>query len=203
MSDKVFSDSTFTAAAERYADSWNEFSTLNMRVEEQHVDNSFGFLFNALDSVFEVLTYVVVALLILLLLVIIYKQRGLFSGLFSRKYKDHPVEESSSLYSVNIFGHDYDHEIAACLSKEQYAEAIRLVYLKTLYYLQRHNCISWNESKTATEYYYEYRNVKRRPVFHELIDLYLVAVYADNSERPMTETDYQHARELNQIITKL
>lgn len=203
MSDKVFSDSTFTATAERYADSWNEFSTLNLHIEERDNDISdYGTLFEFVRPLMEGLAYIVIAVVLVIMLIIIYRQRGWFSGLFPKKGKILDGMPASPSAIINIFGHDYDREIADSLRNEQYDEAIRLTYLKTLYYLQRHNCISWTESKTATEYYYEYKNAQRRPIFHELTGLYLVAVYADKSEQPITKADYEHAREMNLFITK-
>lgn len=204
MSDKVFSDSTFTATAERYADSWNEFSTKNLHMKEPVDESSMDldWLFDIAQPILKVLTFVFIALIIVVMIVIIYRQREWFSGLFSKKtnYSDDTLKSTST--AINIFGHDYEREIKESLSNEQYDEAIRLTYLKTLYYLQRHSAISWTESKTATEYYYEYKNVKRQPLFHELTALYLVAVYADKSQRPVSRADYDQAHELNLSITK-
>ncbi|MCQ2202555.1 MAG: hypothetical protein MJZ27_10790 [Bacteroidales bacterium] len=205
MSDKVFSDSTFTATAERYVDSWNEFSTQNLHMKEvEDTSNTMdlGWMLGILDPVMKALVYIVIAILLILMVVVICRQRGWLSGLFSgrkRHFNDIPTATSTT---INIFGHEYDHEIAVCLSNEQYDEAIRLTYLKTLYYLHRHNAVSWTESKTATEYYYEYKNVERRPMLHELTALYLVAVYADKSERPVSKADFDQALVLNQSITK-
>lgn len=206
MSDKVFSDSTFTPSSERYVDSWNEFSTLNMQPYiENDVEKDDGIFATVFQALLEGLSYIIVAVLIVILIIILYRQRDIilqfFSSLSFRRKQKSNTESAAS--DTNIFGHDYDFEIAECIRNGQYSESIRLVYLKTLFYLHRHNCISWDESKTATEYFYEYSNPSRRQLFYEMISLYLVAVYGDNENRPISEADYKRARELNQMITNI
>jgi hypothetical protein len=94
--------------------------------------------------------------------IIIYKNRA---GLFyiSKKRK--------IVYSVedeDIEGQNFDRLIESALNEEQFAEAIRLQYLKTLQALHEKGFIAYEAFKTVNEYAYEIQDSKLRSLFKDL-----------------------------------
>lgn len=65
------------------------------------------------------------------------------------------------------------------LKSGDYNEAIRIVYLRTLEWLEQRKMIQWEKSKTAIEYYYELTSEKRKPMMRELTEIFLMARYDD------------------------
>lgn len=93
-----------------------------------------------------------IAILILLLLVwFVYKKRP---ELFMRSRKSvlpyHIAEDT-------IYGVDFQGGIADALSRLDYREAVRLLYLQTLKQLSDEGRIDWQLYKTPTQYMYEVR----------------------------------------------
>lgn len=77
--------------------------------------------------------------------IFVYRHPQLFlrSG---RRPIDYEVEED------NIYGVDFEADIAAALQRANYYAAIRLVYLQTLRRLSDGGCVVWMPSKTPSQY---------------------------------------------------
>lgn len=125
----------------------------------------------AIDN--DVVYYALVALggvLVVLLGWLLWKKRSkLFYGKAEDESLDYEVVEDS------IYGVDFDADLRAALAKEDYRQAIRLVYLQTLLYLQETGKIDWQPSKTPTQYM---RQVNQ-PAFSQLTNLFIQVRYGN------------------------
>ena len=65
--------------------------------------------------------------------------------------------------------------IADALSRSDYREAVRLLYLQTLKQLSDEKCIDWQLYKTPTQYVYEVR----MPAFRQLTNHFLRVRYGN------------------------
>lgn len=93
-------------------------------------------------------------IIILLLLWIFFVVRP---GLFMRSDKkvdslDYDVTEDT------IYGIDFPTEIEKAISRHDFREALRLMYLQTLKWLSDHQLIDWQTFKTPTQYTKEWHN---------------------------------------------
>lgn len=74
-----------------------------------------------------------------------------------------------------IYGVDFPEGIAQALSRSDYREAVRLLYLQTLKQLSDDGCIDWQLYKTPTQYIYEVR----LPAFRQLTNHFLRVRYGN------------------------
>lgn len=116
------------------------------------------------------LILICIAIIILLLIIwFIYKKRP---ELFMRSHKNalpYTVEEDT------IYGVDFPEGIASALSRRDYREAVRLLYLQTLKQLSDEQRIDWQPYKTPTQYIYEVR----LPAFRQLTNHFLRVRYGN------------------------
>ncbi|MCD8183962.1 MAG: DUF4129 domain-containing protein [Bacteroides sp.] len=116
------------------------------------------------------LILICIAILILALVIwFIYKKRP---ELFMRSHK------SALPYTVGedtIYGVDFAGGIADALSRRDYLEAVRLLYLQTLKQLSDKGRIDWQLYKTPTQYIYEVR----MPAFRQLTNHFLRVRYGN------------------------
>ena len=116
------------------------------------------------------LIMICLAILLLLLIVwFVYKKRP---ELFMRSHKNslpYTVEEDT------IYGVDFPKGIDEALSRRDYREAIRLLYLQTLKQLSDAERIDWQLYKTPTQYIYEVR----LPAFRQMTNHFLRVRYGN------------------------
>ena len=116
------------------------------------------------------LILVCIAILLLLLIVwFVYRKRP---ELFMASHKNalsYTVEEDT------IYGVDFPGGIAEALSRQNYREAVRLLYLQTLKQLSDAERIDWQLYKTPTQYI----NEVRLPAFRQLTNHFLRVRYGD------------------------
>lgn len=93
-------------------------------------------------------TFAVIAVIIIVVIVAVTKPK-----IFFRKSKDITEEENNV---DNIYGVDFDAEIAAARRKGNWSQAVRFIYLQTLRLLSDKKLIAWRPSKTPTQYTYEF-----------------------------------------------
>lgn len=111
---------------------------------------------------------------------------------FNRKQKwKHFLEEE------NIEGHDFDYLIRQALEKGEYAEAIRLNYLKVLKLLNERELISFNPYKTVNEYVYELKRIDLKSDFKNLSRQF---VYYRYGKRKASMEAFERFRELSHTI---
>ena len=115
---------------------------------------------------------ILISIAVLLLLLIgwfIYKKNP---AIFIRSRKNalpYTVGEDT------IYGVDFAKEIASALSRHDYREAVRLLYLQTLKQLSDEKRIDWQLYKTPTQYIYEVR----MPAFQRLTHHFLRVRYGN------------------------
>lgn len=136
------------------------------------------------------LIMICLAILLLLLIVwFVYKKRP---ELFMRSHKNslpYTVEEDT------IYGVDFPKGIDEALSRRDYREAIRLLYLQTLKQLSDAERIDWQLYKTPTQYIYEVR----LPAFRRMTNHFLRVRYG-NFEA--TEELFREMQALQEEIEK-
>lgn len=138
----------------------NTFEWLNKKLMEL-LKEIFGSRFAEEYSV-PILIGIAIVILILILW-LVYKKRP---ELFMRSPKNaHPYE----IEEDTIYGVDFPVEINDALSRLDYREAVRLLYLQTLKQLSDHKRIDWQPYKTPTQYIYEVQ----MPVFRQLTNHFL------------------------------
>lgn len=118
---------------------------------------------------------VLVALFVVVLLLIIwfiYKKRP---ELFVRSKRTLPYRVEGD----TIYGVDFQKEIDSAISRKDYREAVRLLYLQTLKYLSDTGKIDWQLYKTPTEYIYEIKSDALKTPFRELTNRFLRVRYGN------------------------
>ena len=75
----------------------------------------------------------------------------------------------------NVYGIDFDKEIAAAVGRGDYREAVRLRYLQCLKFLSDHEVIDWRIYKTPAQYTREYKQA----AFTQLTRTYVLVRYGD------------------------
>lgn len=140
----------------------------------------------------EIVLFALFVVAILLIIWFIYMKRP---ELFMRSRKSMPyrVEEDT------IYGVDFTKEINAALSRNDYREAARLLYLQTLKQLSDAEKIDWQPYKTPTEYIYEVKADAMKNPFRELTNRFLRVRYG-NFEA--TETLFGEMQALQEKITE-
>ncbi|MBP5420960.1 MAG: hypothetical protein J6Y78_00820 [Paludibacteraceae bacterium] len=113
---------------------------------------------------FYLIIGLVIFLIVIVLLVVLsqYRRKG------KRKEELVRVKRGEKLEGGNL---------NEALNNQNYKEAIRIVYVETLIWLNDHKLITWEKSKTPIEYYYEMSDVKKKECFKELTRIFLIARY--------------------------
>lgn len=134
---------------------------------------------NLLSSTFGSKTYadnrtaiwvaVAIVLLVIIAAVALILKPKLFVGKGKEEKLKHKVTED------NIYGVDFDAEIRKAAAEEDYAEAVRLTYLKALRLLADNHLIRWQLSKTPSQYAAEYNSNE----FRHMTALFLRVRYGD------------------------
>jgi len=97
------------------------------------------------------------------------RRKRLFYGKEKDEDMDYEVVEDT------IYGIDFEAEIREALAAGDYRQAVRLVYLQTLSYLQDKGRIDWQPSKTPSQYM---RQVNQ-PAFGQLTRLFVLVRYGN------------------------
>ena len=97
------------------------------------------------------------------------KRFSLFYGKSHDEALDYEVVEDT------IYGVDFDADLREALATKDYRQAVRLLYLQTLLYLQNAGQIDWQPSKTPTQYM---RQVSQ-PAFSQLTGIFIQVRYGN------------------------
>ena len=108
----------------------------------------------------------IIVLVVVIALCVILKNTSVDKTTQKKVYVD---DEYDSLHA--------EEDLKRVVEEGDYKEAIRIVYLRTLEWLDRRKMITWEKSKTAIEYYYELDSQKRKKPMREMTKLYLSARY--------------------------
>lgn len=112
--------------------------------------------------------WLIVGMVVFLLIVVLvvslggYKRKGGASEM-----------QSAALPAVDLAGGD----LQKALVDSDYKEAIRILYVETLTWLNNRELIRWERSKTPIEYYYEMPVTQNKVAFKELTTIFLEARY--------------------------
>ena len=131
-------------------------------------------------------------LIVLLLIWFLYKKRPELFMRSGKKLAYHVEEET-------IYGIDFEKEISTAMLRNEYREAVRLLYLHTLKQLSDAEKIDWQPYKTPTEYTYELKENALRTPFRELTNRFLRVRYG-NFEA--TEALFHEMQTLQREIVK-
>ena len=116
------------------------------------------------------LILICIAILILLLIVwFVYRKRPELFMVSRKNALPYTIEEDT------IYGVDFPGGITEALSRQDYREAVRLLYLQTLKQLSDAERIDWQLYKTPTQYI----NEVRLPAFRQLTNHFLRVRYGN------------------------
>lgn len=146
------------------------YGWLNMQLMKL-LEKIFGSRFAAEYT--EPILIIIFILIVLLLVWFVYRKRPELFMRAGKKTIAYTVHEDT------IYGVDFDAEIAAAVSRGDYKEAIRLLYLQTLRSLSDHEIIDWQLYKTPTQYIYEVKPETRREPFRNLTNRFLRVRYGN------------------------
>lgn len=141
----------------------------------------------------EPILLIIFILIVLLLAWFVYRKRPELFMRSGRKAIAYTVNEDT------IYGINFEAEIADAVSRGDYKEAIRLVYLHTLKLLSDKGIIDWQLYKTPTQYIYEVKPETKREPFRELTNCFLRIRYG-NFEA--TELLFNKMKELQREVGK-
>lgn len=113
--------------------------------------------------------------------------------LFLRKEDDEGLDYE--VQEDTIYGVDFEADIREAMSRQDYRQAVRLLYLQTLKQLSDGGYIDWKPSKTPSQYAREYRHA----AFAELSGHFIRVRYG-NFEA--TEELFQEMKRLQQSIAQ-
>jgi len=125
------------------------------------------------ESYTEPILIAIFVIIVLLLIWFVYRKRP---ELFMRQGKK---SLAYTIHEDTIYGVDFSAEIAAALSRQDYKEAVRLLYLQTLKLLSDNGTIDWQLYKTPTQYIYEVKPENGRDTFRELTNRFLRVRYGN------------------------
>ena len=117
----------------------------------------------------ELILIGIAILLLILIIWFVYKKRPELFMISRKNALPYAVEEDT------IYGVDFARGIADALSRSDYREAVRLLYLQTLKQLSDEKRIDWQLYKTPTQYVYEVR----MPAFRQLTNHFLRVRYGN------------------------
>lgn len=131
--------------------------------------------------------------IIFLVLWFIYRKRP---ELFMRSPKASLAYE---VHEDSIYGVDFDAQIREALTRKDYKEASRLLYLQTLRELSDNEYIIWELYKTPTEYIYELKPENGRETFRVLTNTFLKVRYGNFD---ITESVYTDMKSMQAELRK-
>lgn len=121
------------------------------------------------DQYSELILICIAILLLCLIIWFVYKKNPRVFMRSGKSALPYTVEEDT------IYGVDFPGGIADALSRQDYREAVRLLYLQTLKQLSDAERIDWQLYKTPTQYLYEVR----LPAFRQLTNHFLRVRYGN------------------------
>lgn len=104
----------------------------------------------------EVVNYVLIGIGVLVVLFLAYLYWRFRPKLFVRGGNEE--EMAYDVQEDTIYGVDFKADITKAVSSGDYRQAVRLVYLQTLLYLQNASLIDWQPSKTPVQYMRQVNN---------------------------------------------
>lgn len=104
----------------------------------------------------EVVNYVLIGIGVLVVLFLAYLYWRFRPKLFVRGGNEE--EMAYDVQEDTIYGVDFKADIAKAMGSGDYRQAVRLVYLQTLLYLQNASLIDWQPSKTPVQYMRQVNN---------------------------------------------
>ncbi len=141
---------------------------------------------NIAGPLFYLIAGIIIFLIVTILIVVLSRYR--------RKNKHKEVHVSKTK------GETLEHGgLNEALNNQNYKEAVRIVYVETLIWLNDHQLITWEKSKTPIEYYYEMSDEKKKRYFKELTRVFLIARYDKGIVDRML---FENAQENALLITK-
>jgi len=146
---------------------------------------------------FNILLWALGLLFIGIVGVILYKNR---TGLFYVSKKKKIVY---SIENEDIEGQNFDRLVESAVKQEQFTEAIRWQYLKTLQTLHEKGLIAYQTFKTVNEYTYEIQDSKWRNLFRDLSREFVYFRYGKGVAGKEIFSEFQsESEEFIKMITK-
>lgn len=140
-------------------------------------------------EIFIIALIIFIVCIIFISLFVFYKNHY-----YHKKYGDSGLKktENEQVETVDLLNQ--------ALQSKNYNEAVKIVYVQTLAWLNNHQMIHWELSKTPSEYYYEVKDHSLRKPFKELTHIFLLARY----DNVMVDCEmYESAQKYKQQILSM
>lgn len=111
---------------------------------------------------FDTVMWIIGIIFLIVIIVILYINKPGIFYINKKNALKYSIEEE------DIHGHNFDNLIKQSLSRQDYSDAIRWQYLKTLKGLHEKEHISYDFNKTVNEYVYEIKDSDLRKIFKKL-----------------------------------
>ena len=118
-------------------------------------------------------------------------------GLFQRQGTIAPTAEAAA--EDTIYGIDFDAAISRALGREDYREAVRMVYLQVLKALSDRHAIDWQPFKTPSQYVGEMSSHTASEAFRQLTRHFLLVRYGNF---PATQQLYEQVNQLGKEVRR-
>ncbi len=168
---------------------WDDFLRWLSDISQDWLPNS-----KAINSVFDILQYLLVILLLFVLLSVIFKLN--FSHLFFKRSAKSRKRMRYEVLDENIHALNFSALIADAVAQTRYRKAIRLYYLQALKQLTDRKLIDWQINKTNHEYLNELRSTNLHQAFDRLTFIFDYTWYGNFSLSPSDfkdiETKFRH-----------
>ncbi|HPV63535.1 MAG TPA: hypothetical protein PLY22_06305 [Fervidobacterium sp.] len=126
-----------------------------------------------LDISSYIIKFIVILVIVLFIILIITN----FYWRFGKSGKD--KNKTSDDDEESIYNRKFQTELQKLLQAKNYKEAIKVVYLETLYNLNEKGLIKWELAKTPAEYYYEIKNKNIKTDFLSMTSIFLSVRYGN------------------------
>lgn len=139
------------------------------------------------DETFSWITGISAAIIITIVAYLLWKYRHNF-----KRHREDEEDETVVSFSISddsIYGIDFNAELAQARERKDYAQAVRLVYLRTLRGLHDSSLLQWTDTKTPRELVQALQDASLRSAFERMTQRYVRIRYGHFHA---TETDLEH-----------
>ncbi|MCB9018417.1 MAG: hypothetical protein WCQ55_04660 [Paludibacteraceae bacterium] len=118
-----------------------------------------------------IILFVVILVVIFFFIILII---NIFCMSSSKRKKKKDITNEDDIHNRN-----FNTELQMMIKEGNYKEAIKIVYLETLYKLNEKHLIKWELAKTPAEYYYEIKNKNIKTDFLQMTSIFLSVRYGN------------------------
>lgn len=160
----------------------------------QKISINRDFKIPSIDISSYIIKFVAIIALVTLIIMVIINIRWNKNKSNSKDTKGSDIDEE------NIYNRNFQMELKKFLQEKNYKEAIKMVYIETLYTLNKRGVIKWQLAKTPAEYYYE---IKHKDIKNEFLSMTSTILSVRYGNAIADEEMYNQVSEWGKNIFKL